>query len=165
MEMKDTLIREFNKQINEELYSAYLYIALSAKCSELNFNGMAKWLKLQAEEEIEHAQKFYNHLIERGAKVDLMTIAQPKLKGSKPVEFFRAAYEHEKHISARIDKLVEVAKETNDTAAYSLLQWFVNEQIEEENTTFEAYNMLKMAGDNPTASLMLDSKLGARKED
>lgn len=165
MEMKNILIKEFNKQINEELYSAYLYMALSAKCSELNFNGMARWLKVQADEEIEHAQKFYNHLIERGARVELMAIDQPRLKATKPVDFFKAAYEHEKHISARIDHLVDVAHKTSDTAAFSMLQWFVDEQVEEENTTFDVYNMLKMAGDNPSALMMLDSKLGARKDE
>src|SRR3989338_11096537 len=163
MSIKKEIEQEFNKQINEEIYSAYLYLAMAADFAEKNLHGFAQWLKVQAQEEIVHAMKFYNHIIERIGKVELGAIAKPPVSWKTPIDAFKAAHKHEQHITGRINSLVELAQKHKDYASDALLQWFTNEQIEEEAQTDAVAQRLEMAGEHKGALLFLDKEMCKRK--
>jgi ferritin len=160
--ISEAVEQEFNKQINEELYSSYLYLAMAACFEAQNLDGFANWMKVQAQEENFHAMKFYDFLNERGGRVKLMAIAEPDAEWPDPLAAFEAAYKHEQHISARIDHLVDVAEEAKDRPAISFLQWFVNEQVEEEANADRIVNQLQLMKDAPGGIFMLDRELGQR---
>ncbi len=156
------LEKEFNKQINAELFSAYLYQSMGAYFSSVNLSGFANWMDVQAEEECMHARKFYDYIIERGGKVKLQAIEEPKSEWNSTLEVFEAAYEHEQKITSLINKLVDIAEEEKDHASKSFLQWFIDEQVEEEASVDEIVQKLKMIGDSANGIFMLDSNLGQR---
>jgi len=160
--IKDKIEKALNKQINEELYSAYLYLGMSADFEERNLHGFARWMQIQAQEEMGHAMKIYGFIHERGGIVDLTTVKGPEQKFESPLEAFEAAYEHEQHITDCINKLVDLAVKEGDHATQIFLQWFVNEQVEEEASADEVVQKLKLAGDHTGALFMLDRELGAR---
>ncbi len=151
-----------NRQINEELYSAYLYLSMAAYFYDQGLDGMATWMRLQAKEEVEHALRIFDHLVERGGRVDLAAIAEPNKEWASPLDAFKAAYEHERHITGKIDELVALAQEEKDNAAFQMLQWFVAEQVEEEDQTRKAVELLERVGPDGRGILMIDQKLGAR---
>jgi ferritin len=151
-----------NKQINAEFYSAFLYLSMAADFESKNFTGFAQWLSVQAKEEQAHAMKFYKHLVERGGKVRLSAIAAPKTDWTKPLEAFTEAYEHEKKVTAMIYSLVELAEAEKDYAARSMIQWFVDEQVEEEANSSRIMEQLKLIGDSTNGIFMLDHRLGKR---
>jgi len=157
--MEDAL----NRQINEELYSAYLYQAMSAWAEAENYKGAAKWMAAQAKEEVEHAAKFYNFILERGGKVKLLAIKQPPSEWKSLLEIFEAAYEHEKHITKCINDLYELATRERDYSTQVFLHWFIEEQVEEEAQTLEIAELLRRAGDSTNAIFMIDARLGARE--
>ena len=152
-----------NDQINEELYSSYLYLALAAHYEAMNLKGFGTWLQAQAQEEISHAMKFYSFLIERGGTVSLQAIQQPPTKFPGADTAFRLAYDHERHITGRINALYELAKAQKDYAFEQFLHWFIDEQVEEEANTLEIAEILDRIGSHEQAIFMLDAKLGARK--
>jgi len=162
MKMEKEFEREMNKQINEELYSAYLYLAISADFESKGFRGFAGWMKVQAKEELNHAMKFYQHLIERGCKVELAEISAPQKEWKNPLTAFEDALSHEKHITARINKLMEMAKTGKDYPSENFLQWFVDEQVEEEATAEENIFKIKSIGDSQGSMLWFDHELGKR---
>ena len=151
-----------NKQINAELYSAYLYLSMSANFEDQNLKGMANWMKVQAMEEMTHANKLYAYLIERGAKVELEAIEKPPKEWKTPIEAFQAGYEHEQKVTAMIDNLVDIADQEKDRATASMLRWFVDEQVEEESNAEEIVQKLKMIDEAPGALFMIDKELGTR---
>ena len=152
-----------NKQLNAELYAAYLYFAIGAWFEGQNLEGFAAWMKSQAFEEMSHAMRFYNHILERGGKVELYAIAKPEGKWSTPVEAFRAAYEHELKVTGMINDLVDLANAEKDNAALiGLLHWFIEEQIEEEDQTLKAVEKLKMVEGSKQGLFMLDKEMGQR---
>ncbi|MBD3285720.1 ferritin [candidate division WOR-3 bacterium] len=152
-----------NKQLNAELYAAYLYFAISAWFEGENLEGFAAWMKSQALEETSHAMRFYKHILERGGEVELFEVKKPEAKISTPLEAFQAAYEHEKKVTQMINDLVDLAEAEKDNAAiYGLLNWFVSEQIEEEDQTLKVVEKLKMIADSKQGIFMLDRELGAR---
>lgn len=152
----------FNKQINEETFSAYLYWSMSAWFESINLPGFANWMRCQAQEEMVHAMKFYHHILERGGTVKLTALAAPKTEWASPLEAFQEASKHEQHITACINKLVDLAAQQKDHAAQPMLQWFVAEQIEEEATADGVVQKLKMIGTAPGGMFMLDREMGAR---
>lgn len=152
-----------NKQINEEMYSAYLYLSMAAFFAELNLMGFHHWLFVQYHEELEHAEKFYKYLIERGGKVNLMAIKEPDKTWKSPKEAFEAVLKHEQHITGKINELVDLAEAEKDRATFAMLQWFVNEQVEEEAHAQEIVAKLEMIGDHKQGLLMLDRELAQRK--
>lgn len=152
-----------NEQINKELYSAYLYLAMSAQAEALGLRGTAHWFRAQADEEVEHAMKFFKHLCDRGARVRLQAIEQPPLEFASVQAMFEQTLEHERGVTARIHKLLDQAIAENDHATAVFLQWFVNEQVEEESQVCEILDQLRLAG--PAAVLMVDVRLGERKAD
>lgn len=155
--------KALNDQINAELYSAYLYLAMAAWFESVNLHGFAHWMRLQAREEMGHAQKIFDYVCERGGRVTLKAIEEPPAEWKSPLDAFEAVAKHERHVSSRIDELVDVAREAKDNATDNFLQWFVAEQVEEESSADGIVAMLKLAKDAPGALLMVDRQLGARE--
>ena len=151
-----------NKQINEEMFSAYLYLSMAAYFESINLAGFSYWFKLQVREETLHGMKFYHHIIERGGTVELLAIGEPKKKWDSPLNAFEDALEHEEHITACINDLMDLAIEERDHAARNLLAWFVDEQVEEEATATEIVEKLKLVGNQGHMLLMLDKELSTR---
>ena len=132
MRISKKLADVMNDQINYELYSGYIYLSMATWFEEQNLEGMARWMKLQAKEEYEHATKFWNHVVERGGRVMLKAIQEPKMEWKNPLEAWEDAYQHEIKVTKRIFKIGEIAEKEGDKSAMPLLHWFYNEQIEEE---------------------------------
>ncbi len=153
---------EINKQINEELFSAYLYQSMSAYFEDLNLKGFAAWFTFQSKEEMMHANKFYNFLVERGGRIELEAIEKPQKEWDSPLAAFEAAYEHEKHITSRINEMIDVAEEIKDRPSISMLQWFIDEQVEEEASVDEYVQLLKMIGNENKGIFMIDRELARR---
>jgi len=152
-----------NEQIVNELYSAYLYLAMSAYFESINMKGAANWMRCQAQEEQVHAMKFYTHIVERAGRVKLGGINKPDGDWASPLAVFEAAYKHEQKVTALINDIVTTAEAEKDYASRSLLQWFVDEQIEEESSADEVVQQLKLLKeDKGPGVLLLDKELGAR---
>ncbi len=152
-----------NKQINEEMYSAYLYLSMSAYFESINLKGFANWMFVQYQEEVEHAMKFNEHLKNRGGRLKLFAIAEPPSEWKSPLDAFKATLAHEQHITKCINELVDLAEKEKDRAAYNMLQWFIDEQVEEESNDEEIIAQLEMIGDNKNGLLMLDKELSQRQ--
>ena len=165
MEISDKMKDALNEQVNAELYSAYLYLSIAAYAEAKNFKGFAHWLKLQAQEELEHAMKIYNFIYERSGKVVLKEIKQPPIEWSSFKDMFKNVYEHEKHVTELIHNLVKLAREERDTATEVFLHWFVNGQVEEEDSARTIYEKLKLAEEKINILFMIDRELGSRKKD
>ncbi len=151
-----------NSQINEEFFSSFLYLSMSAYFDKLNMSGLANWMRIQTQEEYMHAMKFYTYLLQKGGTVELKALAQPKYEWKNILEVFEDTYIHEQKITSLIDGLVDIAIELKDHATNSFLQWFVTEQVEEEANVCKILDEFKMVGDNRTGLLMLDRELGSR---
>lgn len=151
-----------NKQIQAELYSAYIYLSMSAYVEAANFKGMENWLKVQAQEELTHTMKFYTFLQSREGIVELQAIEQPPKTFDSPLAAFQAAHEHEKKVSKMIHDLYELAREEKDYAFEQFLHWFIEEQVEEEANTLEVVEDLKKVGDDSNGMLLIDQKLASR---
>jgi len=153
---------DLNVQINKEIYSAYLYLSMAAHATSMGLNGIANWFHTQAQEELVHAQKFYDYINQQGGKVVLAGIDGPPTEFAGATDLFEKTLEHEKIVTKRIHDLIALAKKENDPATETFLQWFVTEQVEEEATPTEILQKLKLAGDSGNGLLMIDSELGAR---
>ena len=160
--VSENLLRELNKQINEELYSQYIYEAMAADLWDKNFKGMAHWMWIQAHEEQAHATIFYNYIINRRLKVELEAIAKPPASWASPLAIFEGAHEHELHITGKINFLMELARAEKDFATVKMLDWFTQEQVEEEANTDEAAKNLALVGNDGRGLLMLDREMSAR---
>jgi ferritin len=150
------------EQLNHEFYSAYLYLAMSAYCNHIEFNGAASWLKLQYEEEHMHATKIYNYLVEQGVHVVLEQVCQPPSVFGSILDVFTASLEHEQAMTSRLNEISDQALKEKDHATYNLLQWFVNEQVEEESSVGGIISKLRMVKDDGYGRLMIDNELGNR---
>lgn len=151
------------EQLNKEFGSAYLYLAMSAYCSHRDFNGAAHWFRTQFDEEHTHATKVYDYLIEQGVKVPLGEIPAPPTEFGSLLEVFESSLEHEQEQTGRLNDLSDQALSERDHATYNLLQWFVNEQVEEEATLGGIIAKLRLVGDDGYGLLMIDNELGARR--
>jgi ferritin len=160
--LNEKLESAINSQINFELYSSYIYLAMSAHFMSLNLKGFANWMSVQAQEEIIHAMKFYNYVNERGGRVVLQTVKEPPKEWKSPLDAFETAYKHETVVSSRINAIVDLAIVEKDHMSVSFLQWFVNEQVEEEANAKEIADQLRLANDAPQFIFMLDRELGTR---
>ena len=161
--MNKKVYKVFNEQVQAELYSAYMYLAMSLHLEDENFKGMAHWMRLQYEEEREHAFRLMKFMQERGVKPELLQIDMPPAEYGTPLEVFTKALEHEKYVTSRIHEMYEVAMKEKDYAAMSHLLWFIDEQVEEEDQTREIVDKLTMVGDNMNGLFVIDGQLGARK--
>ncbi len=162
--LSQTLHDAINEQINYELYSAYIYLAMAAYYDSITRPGFAHWMRVQAQEEVEHAMKFYTYIYDRGGKVALQAIAQPSADFRSELDAFERALAHERKVTARINDLYAQAVKDNDYASQSFLRWFVDEQVQEERDASQIVEMLKMIGDSKNGLFMLDHELGERKE-
>jgi ferritin len=162
--LKQKLEKAINKQINAELWSAYLYLSMSAYFESLNLGGCAHWMRVQAQEEVGHAMRFYNHVIERRGRITVSAIPAPPITWKSPLHAFEEAFKHEQKVTGMIDELVSIATAEKDNAAASMLKWFVDEQVEEELSTDTIAQKLKLIGTNTGGLFMLDHELGERKE-
>lgn len=151
-----------NKQINAELYSAYLYLSMAAYFESVNLPGFANWMRVQFEEEQFHGLKFFNYLISRGGRVKLDAIEVPKFEWKSAIEVFEETLEHEKHVTALLNNIAEVAEEEKDRATRNLMVWFIDEQVEEEGNAEKIVNELKMIGGEGHGMLMLDREFATR---
>jgi ferritin len=152
-----------NKQVNEELFSSYLYMSMAAYFESIDLTGFAHWMRIQTAEEHEHGLMFFDYINERNGRVLLTKIEGPKTEWKSPLDAFEEAYHHEKHISERIDKLVNHARELKDNATDEFLQWFVEEQVEEEASTYRIVQQLKLIGDDRAGLYLLDRELAQRQ--
>ena len=151
-----------NDQIRKEFYSSYLYLSMAARFNSMNLKGFAKWMKVQAGEETKHGMKIYDFVEARNGKVVLQQINAPPSSQKSAREMFEEASQHERMVTESIDKIVELARTEKDNATEVFLQWFVTEQVEEEASTNDIWEKLKLIGDNAPTLLMLDAELGKR---
>jgi len=151
-----------NGQIQKEFYSAYLYLSMASHCESRSLKGFANWLRVQYQEENFHATKLLNYLIERGGKVRLGAIDAPPFEFNFMKDLFEKVLEHEQYVTSLINKLYEVAVKDKDFAAQIFLQWFVNEQVEEEASVSEILDKLAIIGENAVDLLYLDKELATR---
>jgi len=151
-----------NEQIKHELYSAYLYLSMSAYFEGESLPGFAHWMRVQAAEEQEHAMKFYDFIYERGGRVVLQAIDQPPAEFESLREVFKQTLEHEKKVTGLIEAMYTAAVEDKDYASQTFLNWFIDEQVEEEKNATDLLETLRMVGDKGSALIMLDRELGRR---
>jgi len=151
-----------NNQTNRELYSSYLYLSMAAYFESINLKGFANWMRIQAQEELMHAMKFYDYLIGRGGRVILADVEAPPQEWASPQNVFEHTYEHEQKVTGLINDLVNLSISKQDHATNSFLQWFVTEQVEEEASANEVMQQLKLMGDAGGVLFILDRELGQR---
>lgn len=157
------LLNGLNDQIKHEFYASHLYLAMSAHFEAENLPGFAHWMRLQHEEEHQHAMRIFDFINNRDERVVLQGIDQPPSEFGTPLEIFQQALEHERKVTGQINELYRLAIEEGDYASQSMLQWFVDEQVEEEKVTGDIVDQLKLVGGESTALFMLDRELGARQ--
>lgn len=157
-----TIEKALNEQVNAELFSAYLYLSMEAYFKSLNLKGFANWMMVQTQEEVTHATKIYNFIDERGGRILLKAIAGPETSWDSPLDAFKAVLEHEQKVTGLINNIVNLAIEEKDHATNTFLQWFVNEQVEEESSADDMVQQLKMMEKAPGGMFMLDRELAQR---
>ncbi|HOT90588.1 MAG TPA: ferritin [Anaerolineae bacterium] len=162
MELSKNMENAINKQIQAENYSAYLYLAMAAYCDSVSMPGYAHWLREQCQEELKHAMKFYHYIVERGGRVILEAIQQPPVEFGSILSLAEEVYAHEQKVTSLIYALYELAVAEKDYATQTFLQWYINEQVEEEDNARTIAEKFKMAGGHPNILLMLDQQLGTR---
>lgn len=161
--LKENINQALNEQMNRELQSSHFYLAVSSYFFHQNLDGFGMWMLKQAEEEREHAMKFYRHIIERGGHVKFLSIGESKAEFASPLAAFEEVLNHEREVTQYINKIMDLAQAENDHATIVFMQWFVSEQVEEENSAEGIVNKLKMIGDHFPGLMMLDAQLAQRK--
>lgn len=161
--MGEQMIQALNKQLNAEMYSAYLYLSMSAWFESQNLPGMAKWMRVQAGEEQGHAMKFFDYVVSRNAKIALAEIDAPPAKWTSPLGVFENALKHEQKVTGMINDLAAQAEKEKDRATINFLQWFITEQVEEEANATKIVETLKMVKDSAGGLLQIDHQLGKRE--
>ncbi len=161
--VKPSIEKAFNEQMNKELASAYIYAAMAADFAVKNYNGFSRWMIAQAKEEMAHAQKFYEFLLERGGRPLYDTLGKPQETWNSVRAAFEHALKHEQFITKSIDELVNLARKEDDKAAEIFLQWFVSEQVEEEDSVETVLAKFEMAGEDNRGLYLLDKELGSRE--
>lgn len=162
MALKEKIEKAINDQIKAELYSAYLYKSMASWFESQDFPGMANWMNVQAKEEVDHAMKLYDYVIERGGRVILQAIDAPQSSWNSPLDAFEAALKHEEYVSGRINDLMDMAIEEKDHPTAAMLGWFVEEQVEEENNASRNVSSVKMLQDSKRGMYMLDREFSGR---
>jgi ferritin len=154
-----------NAQIGKEIYSAYVYLQMSARSAEEGLPGLSSWFRRQFEEELQHGLKIMDHLADRDAAVRLKEIRPPPTEFKAPLEVFEKVLHHEQEVSRSIHALVGLAAEEKDVATEEFLQWFVREQVEEEASVQKIIDRLELIGDSGSGMYLLDAELGKRGEE
>ena len=160
--LSERLQNALNEQVNNELFAAYQYLAMAEYFAARNLDGFSHWMRLQREEEIGHAMKIFDFVIDRDARVKLTPIAAPDAEFTSPLDVLKKALEHERSVTEKINAVYETAKSESDYPTEALMQWFVLEQVEEEASALKLVERLEMAGDDKAALLILDREVGQR---
>lgn len=160
--MHHDVLEALNDQIRMELSSAYVYLAMVADFEAASYDGFAHWMRLQANEELAHGMRLFDYVNRRGGRVVLQEIPRPPESFGSPLDAFRSALEHERKVTASIHALYRLAGEHGDVATQRELDWFITEQVEEEENAGRAVDLLTRAGDDPSALLFLDREFGSR---
>jgi len=161
--LSEKMQNALNDQIKHELDSAYVYLSMAAYFEAENLPGFAHWMYMQREEELEHAMKLFRHVNERGGRVKLQALDEPPASFKSPLDVFEKSLKHEQKVTALIHELYDLALKEKDYPAQVMLQWFIDEQVEEEDNAGSVVDTLKRAGDNDAALLMLDRELAKRE--
>lgn len=162
MTLNPQLRQLLNDQINNEMASSYIYLAMAAYFEQTPYSGFASWMFAQSREETMHALKFYQYVVDRDAVVELQPIAKPKHDFQSPLDVFEHSLKQEQLVTQQINDLYDVAEQVKDHAAKNLLLWFLNEQMEEEKTVRDMLDRLRLAGNDPASLLVLDREASAR---
>ena len=160
--LSEKIVDALNGQLTKEMYSAYLYMSMSAYSTYIGLKGFANWFMVQYQEEMTHTMKIYDYINSHGAQVKLAAIKQPPTDFASPLDMFEKTLEHEKFITKSINELVDLSIDEKDHATNIFLQWFVTEQIEEEGNDNEIISELKLVGDGGNGLLMIDRELAQR---
>ncbi len=161
--MSQTMQDALNEQMKHEFYSSYLYLSMSAYCDNMNLPGLSNWMRGQAREEVKHAMKIFDHVLDRGGNVQLQPIERPPAEFASPREVFEQAHRHEQQVTASINQVYGLAMDQRDFASRVFLDWFVQEQVEEEKTSGLLAEQFRMVGEDRPGLLMLDRELGQRR--
>ncbi|HUF34984.1 MAG TPA: ferritin [Gemmatimonadales bacterium] len=161
--MSKTMQDALNEQMNHEFYASYLYLSMSAYCEVTNLPGLSGWMRAQAQEETGHALKIFDHILDRGGRVELHQIDRPPAQFASAREVFEQAHQHEQQVTASINRVYGLAMDERDFASKVFLDWFVQEQVEEEKTSGLLAEQLRMVGEDRPGLLMLDRELGQRR--
>jgi ferritin len=160
--LDEKMQKSLNYQLNRELYSGYLYLAMAAYFEDQDLPGFGNWMRIQAQEELSHGMRLYDYLVQRGGRVLLAEIETPQKEWDSPLAAFEHVYEHEQLVTGLINDLVDLAIELKDHATNNFLQWFVAEQVEEEESASGVLQKVKMTGESGRALYMLDQELAQR---
>ena len=160
--INEKMEKAFNSQINREFYSSYLYLSMAAYLQDIGLSGFSNWMRIQAQEENFHAMTMFDYVLERGGKVKLDSFETPPSTWENVLAVFEETLEHEQHVSSLINKLADVADEVKDRAALAFLQWFINEQVEEEATASDIIAKLNLINLNGDAIFSMDKDLATR---
>lgn len=160
--LSKNLLEKLNDQVNYEFYSSYTYLAMSAYCESIDLNGFANFFRIQAQEEVSHAIKLYDYILQKGGDVTLEAISRPESNYKDAVDVFEKGLAHERIVTKRIYDLVDVATEEKEHSTLSLLRWFVDEQVEEEDNFNTLLKKVKRSIDNPASLYMIDDELAQR---
>ncbi len=161
--ISERMVEALNRQINAEIYSAYLYLSMAAYFDSIGLKGFSNWMRVQWQEELMHAMKMFDFVSERGGRVKLYSVEEPPSEWESPLAAFEHVYEHEVNVTKRIHELVEMAMQEKDFATYNFLQWYVAEQVEEEASALEIVEKLRLIGEDKRALLFLDKELSLRR--
>mgnify|MGYP000261599291 CR=1 FL=1 len=164
MVIKKNVVAAINKQINNEFVASYAYLAMASYFASINLDGFAAWMRAQSQEEIEHGMKLFNYLHDRDVDVELLEIGKPKQKWSSPLDVFEDVYAMEVKQSGAINDLVALADKEKEYTTQSILNWFLQEQIEEEATALRILEKLRLIGKDASGLLFLDKELGGRQQ-
>lgn len=165
MNISKTMQDAINSQIQKELYSSYLYLAMAAHFEAAALPGCATWMRVQADEERAHAMKFFDYLVDRGGRVVLEAIQQPKTEYGDPMSVFEEVLAHEQYVTQSIHDLYTLATKENDYASMVMLQWFINEQVEEEKNANAIVDKFKIMAEKSHGILYMDHDLAKRGKD
>ncbi len=160
--LHDKMAKALNDQMNWELYSSYIYLAMASHFEQINLKGCAHWMRVQTMEEVTHFKRFYDFVTARGARVVLSEIKAPPSEWKSPLDAFEDALKHEQEVTRRIHRMADLSLELKDHATSSLLKWFIDEQVEEEASADEVIQNLKLNQDAPSGIYLIDKELGAR---
>lgn len=160
--LKQKIEKAINKQINAEMWSGYLYLSMSSYFESIGLSGFAHWMWIQAREEMSHAMRLFHHVVERGGRVILEPIDKVQTEWKSPLHVFEETYKHEQKVTALINDLLDLSIQEKDHATSNMLQWFVDEQVEEEASADDIVQKLKLIGKNGNGIFMLDNELGQR---
>lgn len=161
--ISDKVKEILNEQINKEFYSAYLYLSMGAYLSDVGMYGISKWMEIQAREEIDHGMILFDYILKRKAKVELKSLTAPEVLFSGAVDIFEKAYEHEKSISQSINRIASLTENECDLATRNFIDWYLKEQIEEEDNILRILSKLKAFGADKASLYLLDSELAQRE--